>query len=233
MHIGFILDWNRRWATTRWLIKMLGHTAGVDNIENILDLCLWEKIEFVSMWILAKKNIENRSKEELKHLYSLFRTKIPAFLPNFIKKWIRFETVWDLNLLPDDIKIMLNDVKEKTKHLNNMTFILGIWYGWQDEIVRWVKDYIKSNLEKIKNKPEKLLEKLNEQSFSEYLDSWKFPPPDLIVRTGWDIRLSWYFLYQSEYSEYYFTKTLWPDFNEDEFYKAYLSLKWAKRNFWK
>ncbi|HBA44851.1 TPA: hypothetical protein DEG21_03685 [Patescibacteria group bacterium] len=65
---------------------MLGHTAGVDNIENILDLCLKENIEFVSMWILAKKNIENRSPEELAHLYSLFRTKIPALLPNFLKK---------------------------------------------------------------------------------------------------------------------------------------------------
>ena len=65
---------------------MLGHTAGVDNIENILDLCLKEDVEFVSMWILAKKNIENRSQEELAHLYNLFRTKIPALLPNFLKK---------------------------------------------------------------------------------------------------------------------------------------------------
>jgi undecaprenyl diphosphate synthase len=97
-----------------------------------------------------------------------------------------------------------------------------------------VKHYIRSNGEALMNgKIEELLEKLNETSFHTYLDSGRFPPPDLIVRTGGGIRHSGYWLYSSEYCEYYFTDKLWPEFDETEFYKALDSLKGAKRNFGK
>jgi undecaprenyl diphosphate synthase len=105
-----------------------------------------------------------------------------------------------------------------------MTFILGIGYGGQDEVIRGIKNFIKQWGD---------VDTLNETSLLPYLDTGKFPPPDLIIRTGGDIRHSGYFLYQSEYSEYYFTKTLWPDFKKEEFYKAIDTLKGAKRNFWK
>lgn len=233
MHIGFIMDGNRRWATNKWLLKILGHTSGVDNVENILELSLENKIDYVSMWVLAKKNIEERDKFELEHLYDLIRTRVIKMLPKLIEKWIKFETVGDLDLLPKDVKEILEDSINKTVSWNKMTFILAVWYGWQDEIIRWVKDYINRNIEEIKNNHQELLKKLNEKEFSNYIDSGKFPAPDLIVRTWWDCRLSWYFLYASEYSEYYFTETYWPDFWKEEFIKAINSLKNAKRNFWK
>lgn len=233
MHIWFILDGNRRWATSKWLVKMLGHTHWVDNVESILELCLKENIETVSMWIIAKKNLENRWAEELEHLFWLIRSRIPSLIKNFIKKWVNFNTVWDLDLLPKDIKELMLKSTEETKKWTNMNFVLAIWYWWQDEIIRWVKKYIRDNIEELKNNPEELLAKLDEKSFLDYIDTGKFPAPDLIVRTGWDTRLSWYFLYQSEYSEYYFTPTYWPAFEEKEFYVALNSLKSAKRNFGK
>lgn len=232
MHLGFIMDGNRRWATSKWILKMLGHTKWVDNVENILDLCLKEKIEYVSMWVLAKKNIEERSTSELKHLYDLIRTKVPKLLPKLIKNNIKFETIWNLDLLPEDVKETLLKSKKDTENLSWMTFILAVWYGGQDEIIRWIKNFCLQNIEEINNWKD-FIEKLNEKEFVKYLDSGKFPAPDLIVRTGWDCRLSWYLLYLSEYSEYYFTDTFWPDFDESEFYKALNTLKWAKRNFWK
>lgn len=103
-----------------------------------------------------------------------------------------------------------------------MTFILAIGYGGQDEIIRGVKKFVQEGGD---------IDLLDEKTFLPFLDTGKFPAPDLIVRTGGDMRSSGYFLYTSEYSEYYFTDTLWPDFREPEFYKAFSSYQNATRNF--
>ncbi len=105
-----------------------------------------------------------------------------------------------------------------------MTFILAIGYGGQDEIIRGIKKFVQEGWD---------VSTLDENTFLPFLETGRFPAPDLIVRTGGDVRHSGYFLYQSEYSEYYFTDTLWPDFQEQEFYKALNVLKGAKRNFGK
>lgn len=228
------MDGNRRWAEKRWILKYLWHDKWADTMENTVDLCLKYWIEYVSIWALAKKNITERSSIELDHLYNLLLKRIPKMEIKFLKSGVKLETVWDLDLLPVKVKESLLDLQEKTKNLDKITFILAIWYGWQDEIVRWVKDYIKENIDSLnKDNIDDFLNELNENKFAKYIDTGKYPTPDLIVRTGWDIRTSWYFLYQSEYSEMYFTDTLWPDFDENEFNKALASLKWAKRNFWK
>lgn len=233
MHIWFIMDWNRRWATSKGILKMLWHTKWGDNVENIVELSLNAWLEYVSLWALAKKNIEERSKEELEHLYWLVKIKIPELLPKLIEKWVKFRTIWNLSLIPNEIRTILEQAEIDTKNWNKMTFIFAIWYWWQDEIIRWIKKYINSNLEEIKSNPGVLLDKLNEAEFLQYIDTWDFPAPDLIVRTWWDKRTSWYFLYLSEYSEFYFTDVYWPDFDETEFNRALNSLKNAKRNFWK
>jgi len=226
------MDGNRRWADKKWMLKYLWHNKWADVMEETIDRCLKEWIEYISIWALAKKNLE-RTSEELNHLYDLLRKKIAVMKKKYAKNGIKFEPVWNLDLLPSDIKEKLLDLQESTKNWNKMTFILAMAYGWQDETVRWIKEFIRQNLEEIKNNSEGLLAKLDEKEFLKYIDTGKFPAPDLIIRTGWDMRLSWYFLYQSEYSEYYFTPTYWPDFNEKEFYVALNSFKWAKRNFWK
>jgi undecaprenyl diphosphate synthase len=97
-------------------------------------------------------------------------------------------------------------------------------YGWQDEIVRATKKIIKAWIEP---------EKLTKQEFRKYTDTWKFPIVDLIIRTGWDIRHSWFLLYDSEYAEYYFTPKKWPEFDEKEFDKAIDFFNSSKRNFGK
>lgn len=195
-----------------------------------MELALNEWIEYVSFWALAKKNIENREQEELNYLYELTEREFCKWLKkDLLEKSIKFKTVWDLNLLPTNTKKLLEELTEDTKHWEKMTLIIAIWYGWQDEIVRWVKNFISKN----KSNLDEALEKLNENTLFEYLDTGDFPAPDMIVRTGWDTRLSWYFLYASEYSEYYFTDTFWPDFSEKEFYDVLDKLGRARRNFGK
>jgi len=112
-----------------------------------------------------------------------------------------------------------------------MTFILVIAYGGQDEIIRSMKRYIMDNLRDILRDPTESLAKLNEATFLPYLDFGGFPSSDLIIRTGGSHRTSGFSLYQSEYSEYYFTDTLWPDFNKVEFLRALDILKHTKKNF--
>lgn len=232
-HIWFIMDGNRRWAEKRWILKYLWHDKWADRMEEIVDLCMKEEIEYVSIWALAKKNLE-RTSDELNHLFDLLRKRIPPMKQKFVKNWVKFETVGNLDLLPIDIKELLLDLQNFTKDWDKITFILAMAYGWQDEIVRWVKSFLKENIDKINSENiDSVLNSLDEKLFANYLETWKYPPPDLIVRTWWDIRLSWYFLYQSEYSEYYFTPTYWPDFDSKEFHKAIDSLKSAKRNFGK
>ena len=190
----------------------------------MVDLALANGIKVVSFWGLAKKNILERSEEELGYLYNLFGEFIQKIRGNCQKNEIRFEFVGDITLLPDFLQKQLQDVQLETAEFSKMTVILAIGYGGQDEIVRAARKAIESGISP---------NELNETSFLKFLDTGAFPPPDLIIRTGGDVRHSGYFLYQAEYSEYYFTNTLWPDFNEEEFYKALKSLKNATRNFGK
>lgn len=223
-HIWFIMDGNRRWAKKLKNIVTLGHERGGDNIERVLELCINESIPYVSMWALSKENILQREINEINEIYWLIQKKVPKLIEKLIKNSIRLEVIWDLWLVPIEIRTILIDAIDKTSQWNKMTFILAIWYSWQDEIIRWVKRCIAEWIDP------KLL---TEQEFLMYLDSGKYPPPDLIIRTGWSIRHSWFYLYQSAYSEYYFTETLWPDFGYQDLLKALDSYNSSKRNFWK
>jgi undecaprenyl diphosphate synthase len=223
-HIGFIMDGNRRWAKKLKNIAIFGHEKGLGNIENILSLCLEARIEIVSMWALSRENIAERSKAEIEGIYTIIRKQFPELIRKLREKGVIFETVWDLWLLPEDIRAILLQAMDDTKNGKNMTFVLAIWYSGQDEIIRAVRRFIAEAAD-----PQTLTPK----SFLDYLDTGKYPPPDLIVRTGGNIRHSGYFLYQSAYSEYYFTDTFWPDFWREDFEKALQYFESVQRNFWK
>ena len=232
MHIWVILDWNRRWAKERWLWPSEWHNAWLDLFFDLIDWTLDKKnITHLSTWVLAKKNIENRWFLELKHLYYLIEKTFKKMLKKAQENNIKIDTVWDLTLLPEKTQKIINNWKKDTKNNTWLNLIIALWYWWQDEIVRWVKKYIKHLKEN--NLYLDNLNDLDEKSFYKFLDSWSFKEPDLIIRTWWDMRLSWYFLYASEYSEYYFTDTYWPAFTKEEFSKAINTLSEAKRNFWK
>lgn len=218
------MDGNRRWAKKLSNIVSFGHAKWSDNIENILTLCLNNHIEYVSMWALSKENILERSEMEIAGIFQLFREKIPKLVVKLMSKSVRLDIVGDLWLIPADIRTLLLDAIEKTKNGTKMTCIFAIAYSGQDEIVRGIKRALAEGIDP------KLLD---EKTFLTYLDTGRYPPPDLIVRTGWQIRHSGFFLYHSAYSEYYFTDTLWPDFGKVDFDKAmdYYNSIW--RNFGK
>ncbi len=218
------MDGNRRWAKKWANVVKMGHKEGGDTSEKVLEMCLESGIPFVSMWALSKENILERSEIEIRGIYELLLHTLPKLLPKLISKWVRFETIGDLWLLPSEVRTLLFEVMEQTQGWSAITFIFAIGYSGQDEIVRGVKRCISEGIDPTT---------LSEKGFLQYLDSGKYPPPDLIVRTGGNIRHSGFFLYHSAYSEYYFTETLWPDFDQEAFDKVIQYYDIIQRNFGK
>lgn len=217
------MDGNRRWAKARLLPTFAWHKAGADNLINIVNLCAKKEIKYVTFWALSTENIKSRSSEELEGLFSLIE-KIPSYLKKMLNNWVKLEVIWDMTLLPESTQKVLNDAILETKDNTSITMILAIAYGWRNEIIRWIKKLIASWDD---------ISTLDEKSFLNYLDTWRFPEPELLVRTGWDIRMSGFMQYVSDYSEFYFSNKYWPDFDETELNIAIDKFMGSKRNFWK
>lgn len=222
-HISIIMDWNRRWAKERDLPTFMWHKAWWENIKKVLKQAkkLW--IKYVTLWGLSTDNIKNRSKEELDYLYSLL-DKLPDFFDDMRQDNCRFQFIWDLSLLPEKTRDWLEKLAKDTSSFDEIVFTLAVAYGWRDEIIRWIKKFV-SNWWNI--------DELSEENFREYLDSKILPKTDVIVRTWWDYRTSWYMLYDSPYAELYFTDRKWPEFDETDLIKVIEFFNRAKRNFGK
>jgi len=222
-HLWIIMDWNRRWANSRGLPKIMGHKAWADNVVKITEYAdkIW--VKYLTLWALSTDNLNKREKKEVEAIIKLVNS-IEKYLDKMKIDNLRFETIWDIEKLPEKSQKILKKVKENTKNNTWITLILALIYWWQDEIVRATKKIIEAWLNP---------EELDRKEFRKYLDTWAFPEVELIIRTGWDIRHSGFMLYDSEYAEYYFTPKKWPEFDEKELNKAIESFNWSKRNFGK
>lgn len=221
-HLWIIMDWNRRWAKSKMLPKLAWHKAWADNVVKITKLCDERWIKYLTLWALSTENLVKRDLEEVTWIIKLINN-IKSFLWEMLEERVRFNVIWDIARLPEESQKVLNEVVVGTK--NNIWIVLtvALIYWWQDEIIRATKKIIKAWINP---------DDLNEIEFRKYLDTKDLPNPDLIVRTGWDIRHSWFLLFDSAYSEYYYTEKWWPAFNEEELDKALNSFSKVKRNFW-
>lgn len=222
-HLGIIMDWNRRWAKEKMLPVFLGHKAWADNVKKIATLCQNKGIKYITLWALSTDNLSKRPKEEVEWIIKLINN-IESFLWDMLKENLRFETIWNIEELPLESQVILQRVKDNTKNNSWITLVLALVYWWQDEIIRATKKIIKDWLNP---------DEITKDKFREYLDTANFPNADVIVRTGWDIRHSWFLLFDSEYSEYYFTNKKWPEFDEKELDLVIENYNKTKRNFGK
>lgn len=224
MHLWIIMDGNRRWAKKRLLPTIMGHKAWFDTAKNIIEYAGKNKdITHLTLWALSKENLVKRDAEELAGIIKLIE-KLEDLLPNMQENNIKFETIWDIEKLPFKSVEILKKVKKETQNNSGMVLIAALVYSWQDEIVRGIKKVFESGID---------LNTLDEKMFKKFLDTKDFPAPDLIIRTGGDIRHSGFTLYDSAYSEYYFTEELWPDFDKNKFDMALDFFENCKRNFGK
>jgi len=222
-HLAIIMDWNRRWAASKMLPKFAWHKAWADNVVNITELADAKWITHLTLWALSTENLEKRNEDEITGIIKLVNS-VQSYLDKMKVKSLKFQTIGDTSKLPEDSQNILNKIQEATQHNTWITVTLWLIYGWQDEIVRATKKIIRAGIDP---------ESLSVSEFRKYLDTAILPLPDVIVRTGWDIRHSGFLLYDSAYSEYYFTDKCWPAFDEQELDLILNRFQQTKRNFWK
>ena len=204
-HIAVIMDGNGRWAKARHLPRMAGHRAGTENIRRVIHACIEFGVEYLTIYAFSTENWK-RPKDEVDGLIQLLGEMLDREVAQLHKDGVCIRHIGRLEHLSDILQKKIADAVELTK--NNTTLFLNIaWnYGGRDEII-----YACQNLLKADVAPEALTEDL----FSQYLFTKGTPDPDLMVRTSGEYRTSNYLIWQSAYSEWYFTDTLWPDFDRE------------------
>jgi len=207
MHIGFILDGNGRWASNKGLPRAIGHKRGAENVEIILRECLRLDIQHVTLYAFSTENWQ-RPVYEVKALMSLFKYFLNKKLTQLHEENVRVAIVGDISPFSKIIQKYIKNLEDLTKDNDGMHLNLALNYGGRDEIVRATKRISSLILKKQIN-----IEQIDEDMFSHNLDNGSEPDPDLIIRTAGERRLSNFLLWQSAYSELYFSDKTWPDFS--------------------
>jgi undecaprenyl diphosphate synthase len=220
-HIAFIMDGNGRWAEQRGLPRLEGHRAGIENTRSVIK-CLGEyHIKYVTLYSFSTENW-NRPKNEVNGLLKILGESIEKETAELHKNGVRLRHIGRLERLPQSLILAIEMAIELTKNNTEMTLSLAFDYGGRAEILDAVCNII------AKDTPP---QDINEKLFNSYLYTADLPDVDLVIRTGGDLRISNFLLWQSAYSEYYFTKVLWPDFNAKEVEKALISYSRRQRRF--
>mgnify|MGYP006067304257 CR=1 FL=1 len=215
-HIAIIMDGNGRWATKRGLPRNYGHKEGINAIERIVLACLNFDIKYCSFFAFSTENWK-RSSDEINGIFDLIREYLLKEDNIFLKNQIKVESIGVLDPFPKDLVDAFMDLKERTKNFNKLTVVFALNYGGRDDIVRAVNKFLNENKKDI-----------TEKEFLLALDTKDIPEPDIVLRTSGEMRISNFMLYQMAYSELFFPKIYWPDFNEKHLYK--ILKKYQKRN---
>lgn len=222
-HIAIIMDGNRRWAVKKGLGAVDGHRyAAEKTIKPIVKRAIKHGIKYLTLWAFSTEN-KKRDKDELKGLFSVFRDALKSNLQELDKMGVKIKIIGDIDWFPGNIPSMAKSFVENTKNNSNITVSFALNYGGREEILRAISRL----LDKVQTHQRSAEEPIKEEEFSSLLDTAGMPDPDLVIRTGGNLRLSGYFPWQTVYSELYFTKTLWPDFTPRELDKALFN--YAKR----
>ncbi len=202
-HIAIIPDGNRRWAKEKNLPTFEGHRRGFEVVRKVLNRIWDTEISTVTLWALSTENL-GRSKEELKYLMKIFEKMVSNNLKDAIKRKIKITHLGRKDRIPKSLLSRIAESEEKTKKHNTKYLNIALDYGGRDEIIRAVK--------KLKDKKMNIND-LSEESFENFLDTndQPYPNPDLIIRTGGDMRTSGFMIWQSAYSEYFFLDKYLPD----------------------
>jgi len=209
-HIAIIMDGNGRWAKKRGLPRVFGHKKGVQVVKEIVTECRKIGIKVLTLYAFSTENW-NRPKKEVNVLMELLYNYLEDELNTMLSNKIRLNAIGDIERLPDWVKKKLKETIERTSSNKEMVLNLALSYGGRDEIIRAVKRIIEDF------KSQKIsIEDIDQELFSNYLDTKGLPDPDLIIRTSGERRLSNFLLYQAAYSELYITPVLWPDFDKKE-----------------
>ncbi len=220
-HIAFIMDGNGRWAEQRELPRLEGHRAGIENTHSVISYLDKLHIKYVTLYSFSTENW-NRPQEEVSSLLAILGESIEQETLELHKNNVKLRHLGRLERLPKQLKQAINWAQKLTQNNDGMILSLAFDYGGRLEILDAVRAIIAKGI------PSK---EVDEKLFSNYLYTAGLPDVDLVIRTGGELRLSNFLLWQSAYSEYYFTEVLWPDFNTDEVEKALIAYSQRQRRF--
>ncbi len=207
-HIAIIMDGNGRWAQSQGLPRNFGHKEGISAVERTIDACLKYKIPYLTFFAFSTENWK-RSKQEVDGIFDLIRDFLKTKRLDFKERGIKIVTIGDDSAFPQDLQGYLANIKADTENCDNLTVTLAINYGGRADITQAVNKLISKGVKKV-----------SEEDILTSLYTGKTPEPDFVIRTSGEQRISNFLLYQMAYSELYFPKVLWPDFNERHLLKA-------------
>jgi undecaprenyl diphosphate synthase len=222
-HIAIIMDGNGRWARKRGLPRIAGHRAGTENLRKIIRACVDLGVQYLTIYAFSTENWA-RPKEEVEGLMNILEDVVENETAELNSEGVQIRHIGRLEQLNPRLQKKITQAIDLTQ--NNRRLILSIaWnYGGRDEILLAVKKIISEGI------PE---EKVNEKLISSHLFTDGIPDPDLIIRTSGEMRTSNFLMWQSAYSEWYFTNTLWPDFSKEELQKALQDFESRERRYGK
>ncbi len=219
-HVGIIMDGNRRWAKKRLMPSASGHGAGLKRMVALAEKAKAAGVKYLTVFALSTENLL-RPQEELDKMFELIRKQFNGCIEKLLSCGAAVKVIGDLSFLPQDIaQLILNGVN-KSPESADFTFVLALCYGARNEIVRAANCAVSEG------------KQITEREFSDRLYTCGIPDPDFIIRTGGELRLSNFLLWQAAYAELYFTKVLFPDFTDDEFEKALADYSERDRRFGK
>ena len=238
-HIAIIMDGNGRWAKERGKERTYGHQAGVEKVRTITSECTRLGVKYLTLYTFSMENW-NRPPEEVSALMALFVAELEETI--FMKNNVRFRVIGDRKMLPQDVIDVLTRVERNTAGNTAMTAVLALSYSSRWEITEAVRKIV-SEVNDMKELPQNIIknlrtggiraEDITEEFVSQHLQTNFMPDPDLLIRTGGELRISNYLLWQIAYTELYFCDTYWPDFDEAELHKAIISYQNRQRRFGK
>ena len=224
-HVAIIMDGNGRWAKKRNMPRVRGHYEGMQTVKKITKYASRLGIQYLTLYAFSTENWA-RPKEEVSYLMDLPEKMFMSFMPELMENNVKVEVIGVVEKLPENTRKAVEDAIEQTKNNTGLKLIFALNYGSKDEIVTAVKRIAQGAANN-----EYKVEEIDEQLISDNLFTKDTPDPDLLIRTSGEQRISNFLLWQIAYSEFIFTKVAWPDFVEEEFYKALLEYQSRDRRF--
>lgn len=226
-HVAIIMDGNGRWAKARGLERSAGHFEGVNSVRRITETASGIGVKYLTLYTFSTENW-NRPKEEVDALMNLIVMAIESETPDLIKNNVRLNMIGDFERLPQFAREHLEQCFRDTAHCTGLNLILAISYSSRWEIIRAVRE-IAEKCAAGRLRPDEIDDTL----FSSYLSTAHIPDPDLLIRTGGDMRVSNFLLWQIAYSEIIVTDKFWPDYTKQDFIDAILTYQQRERRFGK
>ena len=221
------MDGNGRWAKRQGLARMFGHRQGVETVHRITEVAAELGIEYLTLYAFSTENW-NRPKEEVDALMSLLVDTIAKETPTLMKNNVRLSTIGDLDRLPENAQNKFRACMAETSGNTGLNLVIALSYSARWEIIQATR-----NIALALQQGTILVEDINEELISASMATNQMPDPDLLIRTSGELRISNFLLWQLAYAELYFTDCLWPEFTEEEFYRAIVDYQHRERRFGK